>query len=41
MVETVNSDVAKDMDLTPNPAFPRARLVERTGHYRRLDGYEV
>ena len=30
MVETVNSDVAKDMDLTPNPAFPRARLVERT-----------
>ena len=29
MVETVNSDVAKDMDLTPNPAFPRARLVER------------
>ena len=29
MVETVNSDVAKDIDLTPNPAFPKARLVER------------
>ncbi len=29
MVETVNSDVGKDMDLTPNPAFPRARLSER------------
>ena len=29
MVETVNSDVAKDIDLTPNPAFPKAHLVER------------
>ena len=29
MVETVNSDVAKGIDLTPNPAFPKARLVER------------
>ena len=29
MVETVNSNVAKDIDLTPNPAFPKARLVER------------
>ena len=29
MVETVNSNVAKDMDLAPNPAFPKARLVER------------
>lgn len=29
MVETVNSDVARDIDLAPNPAFPKARLVER------------
>jgi len=29
MVDSMASDVAKDVDLTPNPAFPKARLVER------------
>ena len=29
MVESVSSDVSKDMDLAPNPAFPKARVVER------------
>ena len=29
MVETVNSNVARDLDLAPNPAFPKATIVER------------
>ena len=29
MVDSMASDVAKDVDLIPNPAFPKARLVER------------
>ena len=29
MVESVTSDMAKGVNLTPNPAFPKARLVER------------
>jgi ferredoxin--NADP+ reductase len=30
MVESAATDSAKDVDLTPNPAFPKARLVERS-----------
>ena len=29
MVDSVTSDVARDVDLTPNPAFPKAFLTER------------
>ena len=29
MVDSVTPDVAEDLDLTPNPAFPKAVLVER------------
>lgn len=29
MVESTATNRAKDIDLTPNPAFPKARLVER------------